>query len=361
MLVGCLGINSSSTTITLSSPSGMTQAWDPGGKRHEFADQLLDAPGPTGSRTWTMSSARDWVGWLAALRPAPGGPSPTPSHRRRQVRLQADPDPGPTPTPTPGSGSAFFVSPSGDDLGPGTAATPWQTLQHALNQAPSGATITLADGSYPGASWTRSGLTVVGGAGATITTPIVISAVTSATLRGLTISTGFSVAGRSGVDVRNSSGVLLEGLTVAGNSWGIELEHVTNSIVRDNELTDNAAGLEATFDGAGVVISGNHIHDNDRFWTTDRSSTGVAFSYVTGPLTFSGNSVHGNQSPVGQPADGVGIEVYAASGLTISDNLLYDNREAVRPGRTRPRPRAGCSSPAMWCTRAALPQAMPAA
>lgn len=70
MLAGCMAANSSSTSFTISSPAGMVQAWDVGGKRHELADGIQTATGPTGSRTWTFSAARTWAGWLVALRPA---------------------------------------------------------------------------------------------------------------------------------------------------------------------------------------------------------------------------------------------------------------------------------------------------
>lgn len=69
MLVGCMAMNSSSTTNTITSPSGMTQAWDIAGKRHELADGLQAAAGATGSKSWTFSAAREWAGWLGALRP----------------------------------------------------------------------------------------------------------------------------------------------------------------------------------------------------------------------------------------------------------------------------------------------------
>jgi hypothetical protein len=69
MLIGCLAINSSNTGITIASPSGMAEGWDIGGKRHELADGLQATPGGSGDQTWTFSSAREWAGWLAALRP----------------------------------------------------------------------------------------------------------------------------------------------------------------------------------------------------------------------------------------------------------------------------------------------------
>jgi PKD repeat protein len=70
MLVGCVGINSSATTVTLATPTGLTEAWDVGGKRQELADGRQAAAGATGTKTWTSSSGRASAGWLAALRPA---------------------------------------------------------------------------------------------------------------------------------------------------------------------------------------------------------------------------------------------------------------------------------------------------
>ena len=67
MLVGCMGVNSSSAT--LSSPAGMTEVAETGARRFELADGLQPAAGASGTKTWTFSSAREWAGWLVALRP----------------------------------------------------------------------------------------------------------------------------------------------------------------------------------------------------------------------------------------------------------------------------------------------------
>jgi PKD repeat protein len=69
MLVGCTGINSSSSSTTIASPGGMTEAWDVGGKRHELADGIQAAAGASGTKTWMFSASRAWAGWLVALRP----------------------------------------------------------------------------------------------------------------------------------------------------------------------------------------------------------------------------------------------------------------------------------------------------
>ena len=75
MLAGCMAINSSSTAVTIGSPAGMSQVWDIGGKRHEFADGPQIAAGASGPRTWTFSASREWAGWLTALRPQVGAPT----------------------------------------------------------------------------------------------------------------------------------------------------------------------------------------------------------------------------------------------------------------------------------------------
>lgn len=69
MLVGCMGINSGSTSIGITGPSALAEVWDVGGKRHEYGDGVLAAAGPTGSQTWQFTSGREWAGWLVALTP----------------------------------------------------------------------------------------------------------------------------------------------------------------------------------------------------------------------------------------------------------------------------------------------------
>ena len=79
MVTGCMGINSSSTAVTIASPSGMSQAWDVGGKRHELADVVQAAAGSSGAAAWGFSAAREWAGWLTALRPSTAPPPSPPS------------------------------------------------------------------------------------------------------------------------------------------------------------------------------------------------------------------------------------------------------------------------------------------
>jgi PKD repeat protein len=70
MLVGCMSIDSSATTVTISPPAGLTEAWNLAGKRQKLADGEQASAGPSGAKTWIFSASREWAGWLVALRPA---------------------------------------------------------------------------------------------------------------------------------------------------------------------------------------------------------------------------------------------------------------------------------------------------
>ena len=70
MVVGCMSVNSSYATLTITGPVGMAEAWDLEGKRQELDDATQATAGSSGARSWTFNAARGWAGWLAALRPA---------------------------------------------------------------------------------------------------------------------------------------------------------------------------------------------------------------------------------------------------------------------------------------------------
>ncbi|MGK5741404.1 DUF1565 domain-containing protein [Micromonospora sp. URMC 103] len=83
----------------------------------------------------------------------------------------------PTAGATAAPASQLYVSPGGDDAGSGSQGTPFATIQHALDVAPTGATVHLAAGTYlqdavtrrPGVAITGPRSAVVkGGGGARI-------------------------------------------------------------------------------------------------------------------------------------------------------------------------------------------------
>ncbi len=70
LLLGGMGINSSSTAIT--APTGMTETAEVGGKKHEADFEQRPAAGGTGTRTWTFGASREFAGFLDALRASAG-------------------------------------------------------------------------------------------------------------------------------------------------------------------------------------------------------------------------------------------------------------------------------------------------
>ena len=72
LLVGGAAINSSSASVVITAPGGMTEKWDLGGKRQEYDDAPQASPGSSGDKTWAFSAPREAAAWLAALRPASG-------------------------------------------------------------------------------------------------------------------------------------------------------------------------------------------------------------------------------------------------------------------------------------------------
>jgi hypothetical protein len=69
MNIGGVAINSSSTSTIITSPGGMAERWDLGGKRQDYADAIQPNAGNNGAKTWTFSAPRAAAGWLAALNP----------------------------------------------------------------------------------------------------------------------------------------------------------------------------------------------------------------------------------------------------------------------------------------------------
>jgi len=149
-------------------------------------------------------------------------------------------------------GTTLYVSPLGDDqAGTGSAAQPYRTLTSAVAQAPAGATIVLADGTYSSATGEAfpidvSGLEVRGAsANGTVlagnTSSVYGLRVTSgeATVRDLTVR-GFGT-GLTGANVWMNGGTLLLENAVLSNGarHGLELLGGTMTL-RSTTVTENA-------------------------------------------------------------------------------------------------------------------------
>ena len=282
-------------------------------------------------------------------------PSPTPTPRSTTIpastpTMTAPPTPSPSPSPTasqpplptpaaPAAGPSRFVSTTGSDGADGSANAPWRTIQHGVDVAPTGTTIVVGAGTYPGFSVTRPGLTVEAApdqqvvvAGGTYV--VLVRGTSDVTIRGLVVSDAPDLWG-SGVRVETSVRVRIESNLIHDNhSFGIKVKDATSVIIDDNEITKNDTGIELSGAVAGAVVSANRIHHNDRMVTSSRGGNGIVFTMTTGAITVVGNRIWGNRAPhlSDNGYDGGAFEVYGASDLRIEDNVVWDNNNVMETG-----------------------------
>ena len=126
------------------------------GRSYRLSVRAFDAAGNYSARStvWSTPSA-------SAPAPAPA-PSPTPTPTPSPTPTPT-PSPTPSPSPTPGTstvgdmlptrmpastGQTFYVATTGSDSNPGTSASPWKTVQKALNTLTAGQIAVVRGGTY---------------------------------------------------------------------------------------------------------------------------------------------------------------------------------------------------------------------
>lgn len=232
-----------------------------------------------------------------------------------------------------------WVATTGSDANDGSQTRPWRTIQRAVDLTPAGGRITVAGGTYASFTIRRSGLIVEGAVGETAvvsggTYVVQVRGVTSATIRHLTIANAPNQWG-SGVRVETSQNVLIEGNLIRDNkSFGIKVKDATNVRINNNEIRKNDTGIELSGAVGGASVTNNRIHHNDRMVTSSRGGNGIVFTKTNGSITVSRNKLWGNRAKHLTDAgfDGGAFEVYGASDLTISANLMWDNNNVMETG-----------------------------
>jgi hypothetical protein len=204
------------------------------------------------------------------------------------------------------AGPTFYVSPTGSDSNPGTAAAPWLTIQHAADTVPAGGTALVATGIYNKlVTVTRSG-TAAGGF-------ITLSAAPGAA----------PIIDGTGLAIPNDENGLI---TLQNASFvrviGFELRNYTSS-----SKNLDPVGIYVIGAGDYIELLNNHVHD---IATTVQSSTGDALGiavYGTSATTPLGNVIiDGNE------LDNLTLgfsESLALSGnvqgFQVTNNLIHDN------------------------------------
>jgi parallel beta-helix repeat protein len=248
------------------------------------------------------------------------------------------------------------VAPDGDDGSPGTSGAPWRTLQHAANQAPSGATVIVRAGRYSGFTLTRSGTAddptifraadgtrpiVDGALGGRVDT-IKLSAVHDVRIVGLEI-TGSQGGNFSGAGLRTENGstriAIVDNVIHENHSYGIHVHRSTHVTIRDNDIHHNEQGVQISYEGGGTQILDNRIHHNVYMvrntpgGNDDTGAVGIGFVRSTGHVLAAGNRVWGNRATSSDYTwDGSAFEIYGASNVEIVDNLAWDNENVLESG-----------------------------
>lgn len=210
----------------------------------------------------------------------------------------------PPVTPPTGSGVTYYVSPTGSDTANGGSATPWKTLQNAVQYLKPGDTLNVRAGSYAGfiVGWDAAGQGIYGAIAGTAGKPITIQADPSAP------------AGSVIINNKNPK-----------TQVGIDLEPDCNYITIKGFVVD-AAGTFAIYPNKGNGIKATGQHD------TVLNNIVKNLDYSVGGITSDGADYvdieNNDVSHVGWHNNGSyghGIYVADSNFAIVRNNTIHDN------------------------------------
>jgi len=221
--------------------------------------------------------------------------------------------------PVIGSGPVYYVDPSGSDENDGSQSTPWQTIQHAVNNADPGDTILIQSGAYAGARIERSGTE-----GSWITLVAALNA------NVLINSPGPNNRHESNLEFETWDGNeivaywVVNGLEVSGApNWGIDIRGsegnhshsfvIQNNKVHNNGLVSGKSGIFTAFVD-DVIVDGNESYSNGEH--------GIYLSNSGDHFIVRGNWLHQNFN-CGLHING---DLDSGEDGIISDGLIENNR-----------------------------------
>ena len=165
--------------------------------------------------------------------------------------------------PLVAAGRTFYVSPSGSNANPGTAAKPFRTIQWGVNAARPGDSVLVGEGTYTATSFPLVELRRGGARGS----PLTVAAAPGATpvLRGtpeyrygIILDPGVSYVTIAGLEFENFSG---DAIQLACDACSSDVEH-RNVRVRGVEVSGGGTAFRPT-NGARIWVLDSWFHDND--------------------------------------------------------------------------------------------------
>jgi hypothetical protein len=200
----------------------------------------------------------------------------------------------------------LYVSPHGSDRAAGTASHPLKSPQVAVDRlGRSGGTVQLAGGRYAGRRIVLAGRSHIRVRAAAGQTPILDG-------------TGLKVPdGQSGmVEIRNSSDVIVAGLTITG--------------YRTESLSAVPIGILVSGSGRGIRLTRNHVHhlgnDNGTLGSSDIDAHGIAVYGTNAAASISGVRVDGNElDHLVLGASETLVLNGNVDGWAVTGNVIHDN------------------------------------
>jgi parallel beta-helix repeat protein len=289
-------------------PAGASANFSPGAGSGSFDSQitLSTSPStPTGSYAVTLTAASGLLVHTATLTLSVDSSSTggSPSTGGSTGAL--------LPPPLPqSSGATFSVSTSGSDSNPGTATSPWRTVQHALNVLQPGQTALVHAGTYAEG--------VVISASGTAAAPITVAAYPGE--RPVLLPAAASSGDTYAVRFDGAAYVRLHGFLLAGAQGTSSADVYLYGGAHDDEISGNEItgstdqGIFVDRTTSGIQIVGNRIHDNGAGLPGQHQSHGI---YVEG-----GNDLIANNVIYNHP-HGFGVQIYPANtGTVVVDNTI---------------------------------------
>jgi len=258
----------------------------------------------------------------------PAGDAPAISQSESSISpaISGPVSPGGSPSfSVPSPGGSFFVDPSGSDSDDGSEASPWQTIQFAVNNISPGDSVLIQSGTYAGARMENSGtedawMTLKAAPGATV----------------LINEPGPNNKHESILEFENWEGDgtvaywLVDGLEVADAPyWGIdvrgnEINHSHHFVIRNNRVHDNGwedgkTGIFFAFVD-DVIAEGNESYLNGEH--------GIYLSNSGDRFEVRGNNLHNNNN-CGLHMNGdleSGEDGIISDGV-VENNIIYENGE----------------------------------
>jgi parallel beta-helix repeat protein len=253
----------------------------------------------------------------------------------------------------PSDAAQLFVSTTGNDSWPGTAAQPWRTLQTAANRVVAGDHVTVRAGNYAGFNLTADGTPADPETGAPAV-PITFFAEP-----GVLINQPNPVRPDHGINLENASDVVIDGFSVTGMQragvravgmngttfaskvtirnvtsfnngyWGILTGFVNDVLIENNTTYGSAVehGIYVSNSGDRPIIRNNTVFDNRGNGIHMNGDASLGGDGIISDAVVSGNVIYNNAklNAHGQPGGGSGINMDGVQDSLIVNNLLYNN------------------------------------